>query len=818
MTTWNVRDPLGSLRQDALFGARQLLVARSFAIAAVVTLAIGIGATTAVFSVVEAVVLRPFPFPDAGRVVDPHPVRDGVPLVTSSNLEFAAWRALPHTFDAVVATQPGASFIVTRGDAPEVVTGTRSTSALTQVLGVAPELGRGFANADDQPGAPHVVILSHRMWVREYSADRRVLGKQLRLDGDSYAIIGVMPASLDAVSFGAELWVPLALSSTDLLDFKSRSLLLVARLAPGVSASQATAAVDASEQILARQNPLWGSGYSGLVTLYSSDVVGNLRTRLFLLLGAVSLVFLIACVNVANLSLARATARVREMGIRTALGADRARLVQQLVTESGVLCAVAGTAGIALAFGLVKGIVATSPPGVPRLDEARIDGPVLLGAFVAAGFCSLVVGVLTGMRVADSAVEATLREGGRGTSQSRARDKARQALVVTELALAMALLTGAGLLIRTAWEISHVNPGFDSDHVLTAQVVLPPARYPDIASGLEAYRAIREGVDHTAGVQSAALTSTLPLAISTRAGIGPEGRPMIDGERLIAAVRTVTPNYFATMKIRLRAGRDFTETDKADAPGVAIINETLAKRFWPGENAVGKRMEGMDPSHTHFMEVVGVIADPRDVALDQQQPDPEFYIPIEQTPPPLWTGLQGSLTIVARTASDPATMEAGIRQAVGGVDPSLPIANVATMESLVTTSRATARFNTLLLSVLSAIALVLASVGVYGVIAYSAAQRTREIGLRMALGATPAAIASLVGRDALAPIAVGATLGAVLSVLTTRLLREQLYGVSPGDPLTILAIAALLMVVSSLAASIPTWRAVRISPMTALAA
>jgi putative ABC transport system permease protein len=381
----------------------------------------------------------------------------------------------------------------------------------------------------------------------------------------------------------------------------------------------------------------------------------------------------------------------------------------------------------------------------------------------------------------------------------------------------MSLLTGAALLIRTAWEISHVNPGFDSDHVLTAQVVLPPARYPDIASGLEAYRAIREGVDRTAGVQSAALTSALPLAASTRVGIGPEGRPMIDGERFIAAVRPVTPNYFATMKIRFRGGRDFNETDKAGVPNVTIINEALAKRFWPGENAIGKRMEGMDPSHQHFMEVVGVIVDPRDVALDQQ-PDPEFYIPVGQTPLPLWTGMQGSLTIVARTASDPATMEAAIRHAVDGVDPSLPIANVATMESLVKTSRATARFNTLLLSVLGAIALVLASVGVYGVIAYSAGQRTREIGLRMALGATPAAIASLVGRDALAPIAVGATVGAVLSVLTTRLLREQLYGVSPGDLLTILAIAGLLMVVSSLAASIPTLRAVRISPMTALAA
>jgi putative ABC transport system permease protein len=814
---WNIRDALDRLRQDARLGVRQMLAARSFAIAAIVTLAIGIGATTAVFSVVEAVVLRPFPFPHADRVVDLHPVRDGVPVVTASNLEFATWRALPHVFDGVVATQPGLSFTLTRGDAPEVVTGTRSTSALTRVLGVAPDLGRGFDSADDQPGAPHVVIISHRLWVREYNADRTVLGKQLRLDGDVYAIIGVMPASLDAVSFGAELWLPLALSPADLLDFKSRGLLLIARLAPGVPASQATAAVDASEQMLAKQYPMWGSGYTGLVTLYSSDVVGNLRGRLFLLLGAVSLVFLIACVNVANLLLARATARVREMGIRTALGAGRGRLVQQLVTESGVLCAVAGTAGIALAFGLVKGIVATSPPGVPRLDEARIDGPVLLGAFVAAVFCSLVVGVLTGMRVADSAVEATLREGSRGTSQSRGRDRARRVLVVTELALAMALLTGAGLLIRSAWEVSHVDPGFASDHILTAQVVLPPGRYPDITSGLEAYRAIREGLDRTGGVQSAALTSTLPLVVPTRAGIGPEGRPMIDGERFLAAVRPVTPNYFATMKIHFRAGRDFAETDKAGVPNVAIINEALAKRFWPGEQAIGKRMEGMDPSHQHFMEVVGVIADARDVALDQQ-PDPEFYIPIEQTPPTLWTGIQGSITIVARTVSDPATMEASIRRAVDDVDPSLPIASVATMESLVKTSRATARFNTLLLSVLGAIALVLASVGVYGVIAYSAGQRTREIGLRMALGASPAAIASLVGRDALAPIAVGAAFGAVLSVLTTRLLREQLYGVSPGDPLTILAIAGLLIGVSSLAASIPTWRAVRISPVIALAA
>ncbi len=815
MANWNVRSTLDRLRQDTLFGVRQLIIARSFAIAAIVTLAIGIGATAAVFSVVEAVVLRPFPFTDPDRVVDPHPAREGVPVATSSNLEFATWRALPHTFDAVVATVPLQSFTLTHGDAPEVITGTSTTSALTRVLGVTPELGRGFASADDQTGAPHVVILSHRLWARDYNADPSIVGRQVRIDDESYAVIGVMPASLEAVSNGAEIWVPLELSSADLMDFKARRLQLIARLAPGVTIAQAKAAVDASEQTLARQNPLWGSGYTGQVTGYSADIVGNLRARLFILLGAVSFVFLIACVNVANLLLARGTTRVREMSIRVALGAGRQRLLQQLVTESGVLCAVAGAAGIALAFGLVKGIMAASPPGVPRLDQARIDGPVLLCTLVTAALCSFVVGLLPATRASDPALEATLREGGRGAGQGKARDNARRVLVATEFALAMTLLSGAGLLIRTAWEISHVNPGFDSDHVLTAQVVLPQARYPDIASGTQMYRAIREEVARTPGVESAALTSALPLAASVRAGIGPEGRPMIDGERLIAAVRPVTPNYFATMKFHLRAGRDFTETDRVNMPNVAIINETLAKRFWPGQEAVGKRMEGMDPSHQHFMEVIGVIADPRDVGLDQP-PEPEFYIPVEQTPPPLWTGMQGSLTIVARTIADPATMERAIRRAVDAVDPSLPIANVATMESLVTTSRATARFNTLLLSILGAIALVLATVGVYGVIAYSASQRTREIGLRMALGATPAAIAALIARVVLAPIAVGAAAGGVLSALTARLLREQLYGVSPGDPATIFAIVGLLLIASSLAACIPTRRAMRISPAIAL--
>jgi predicted permease len=815
MSISNIREALDRLTQDARFGVRQLARERSFAIAAIATLGVGIGATAAVFSVVEAVVLRPFPFAKPDRVVDVHPTHDGAPVPTASNLEFATWRALPGVFDALAGTAPQVTFTLIHGDAPEVVTGTRATSALSRVLGVTPELGRGFSSTDDQVGAPRVVILSHRIWARDYNSDPKVLSRQVRIDDEAYSIIGVMPASLDPVSNGTELWVPLALSTTDLLDFKARNLQLVGRLATGVTLSQAAAAVDLAEQRLAAQYPMWGSGYKGTVTLYSADLIGNLQTRLFTLFGAVSFVFLIACVNVANLLLARGTDRARELGIRVALGAPRSRIIGQLLTESGVLCVVGGAIGVALSWWLVKALVAASPPGLPRIDQARIDAPVLLCTFIIAALCGVVVGLLPALRAASPAVEATLREGGRGIGQSKERVLARGSLVGAEVALAMALLTGAGLLIRTGWAVGRVDPGFASDHVLTAQVVLPSARYGDVTTGLEAYRAILDEVQGAPGVQSAALAAVLPMTPSTRSGIGAEGRPTIDGERLIAMVRPVTPNYFATMKIRMLTGRDFLQTDNASAPNVAIINETLAKKFWPGEQAVGKRVEGMDPSHQHFMQVVGVIADPRDAALDQL-PEPEFYIPLEQTPPPLWAGIRGSISVVARTAVDPSTMESSIRRAVDAVDPSLPIANVLTMDELVKTTRAAARFNTLLLSVLAAIALGLASVGIYGVIAYSTGLRTREIGLRMALGAPTTAIAALVIRGALGPTVIGATVGIILSALTTGVLREQLYGVTPGDPATVLAIAVLLCAVSAAAACIPTWRAIKISPVTAL--
>jgi predicted permease len=388
-------------------------------------------------------------------------------------------------------------------------------------------------------------------------------------------------------------------------------------------------------------------------------------------------------------------------------------------------------------------------------------------------------------------------------------------LVAGEVALAMALLTGAGLLLRTAWTLDHVDPGFDPHHVLTARVLAPLSRYPDVATGARAFRAMRDAVAETPGVQSAALTTAVPLGPSLQSGVGAEGQPLTDGERLITAVRMVSPGYFATLRIRMLAGRDFTTSDDAGAPDVAIINETLAKRFWPGQNAIGKRIEGMDPSHRHFMEVIGVIADPRNISLEQT-PTPEYYIPFEQMPPALWGGVQASMIIVARTAPDPLTLVRAIRRAVDAVDPSLPIANVASMDDLVRSSMASARFNTLLLTVFGAVALVLASVGVYGVVAYSVSQRTREIALRMALGATPGVVGVFLARRAFTPIGVGAVAGIALSVVTTRLLRDQLYGVAPGDVTTLAVVATVLLVVSVVAVCIPSLRAMRVSPARAL--
>ena len=810
---------LRELRDDMAFGLRQLARAPSFAVVAICTLALGIGATAAVFSALHAVVLRPLPFVDPERVVKVIPTRRGDPLGAASAAEFATVRALRGAFARVAGAISGAGFTFVTGDAPEVVGGAFVTSEYLRVFGVPPALGRDLLPSDDVPGAARVAVLSHRLWTRIFGADPRILGRGLRINEETFTVVGIMPPRFDITASSDELWVPLRLSSTDLQSNDGRFLQIVARVAPGVSLAKAGASAAAGVGALALKRSDGARDIGARVSRFADELTGDYRRRLYVLLGAVGFVLLIACVNVANLLLARGSVRQKEVAIRAALGAGRGRLVRQHLAESLVLALVGATIGVALAFMLVRALVAISPEGVPRLDQARVDGTVLAFTLGIAALTSVLVGLLPAMRSAGEAVQGTLREGGRG-SAGGVRDRMRATLVGVEVALALTLLTGAGLLIRTALAVQRVDPGFAPAHVLAARLLLPAARYPDAPAIVRAYGAIQEAVARVPGVRGAALVSVVPISGSNmRAGVDPEDRPARPGERVSAELRLASAGYFATMGIPLLDGRDLQRTDDAGAPRVVVISQALAKRLWPAERAIGKRIDAVsfDPGKRNWMEVVGVVGDLRDVALVQPA-GPAIYLPFAQTPPPLWPAVQRSLVVVARTTPDPNSVVRAVRQAVATVDSSLPLADVHTMEWFLATSLETARFNTLLLSALGVVALVLASIGVYGVVAYYVSQRTREIGVRLALGATAAHIWRLVLRRGLAPIVGGALAGAALSLATARLLEGQLYGVPTHDPATLAAVGLLLLLVSVLAAFVPARRAMRVAPAVALSA
>jgi putative ABC transport system permease protein len=804
------------LRQDVSFALRQLGRARLFTCIAICTLALGIGATACVFSVLNAVVLQPLPFPHPERIVAIAPTKQGTEIGAGSGAQLSAMIGLSQIFDAVAATIDGFGFTIVHDNEPVVIGGGKVTSGFLHVYGVSPILGRGFLPSDDQPGAPHVVVLSHRMWRRDFAGDSAVLGRSIRLNGEVYAVIGVMPSSFDILRNGDDLWVPLQLTTAQLGEYGSGYLALIARLRSGVSVNQATAAAHVAEHRLELANPVVGGGHSVNLHEFREQLVDNYRGRLFVLLGAVGFVLLIACVNVANLLLARGTVRARELAIRAALGAGRGRLVRQLLVESVVLTLAGAALGIGVAFALLKGFVAIAPDGLPRLDQAGINGMVLAFVLSIAVATSVLVGLLPAVRGAGSALQANLREGGRWSSGGG--DRLRTSLVAAEVALAMTLLTGSGLLIRSAWSAQHVDPGFTAHNVFAARLLLPGTRYPDSAEVLNAYRRIDDAVSHIPGVASTALVSVAPLSneghMNTSVDVEGSSRP--DGERPSAAFRLTSPNYFATLGIPILGGRDIRVTDAAGAPLVALVSKSLAAKLWPGESPVGKRIDALSfHPGPNLMEIIGVVGDLHDVSLTRPA-EPTLYLPYAQTPVELWPAIQRSLVVVARTSADVGTMRKAIHRGVMSVDPSLPFASSHTMDEFLAASLMTERFNTFLLSTLGVIALLLATVGIYGVVSYFVSQRTREIGVRVALGALPTHIWRLVLGRGLAPIAFGALIGAGLSLATARLLREQLFGVAPTDPLTLGGVVGLLGIVALLATLLPARRAMRVAPIVAL--
>ncbi|HXT16447.1 MAG TPA: ABC transporter permease [Gemmatimonadaceae bacterium] len=809
------------LTQDVAFALRQLVKAPAFAAIAVLTLALGIGATAAVFSVLNAVVLRPLPFDHADRVVVVYASTDG-DTHSPSVPDFFAMRNV-HEFEHVAAGILEVGIAMKTGDAPEMIQGGRVAHDYFAVYGVQPQIGRAFTAHDDELGAPNVAVISHRLWMSHFNGERSLVGRTVSLDGRQSTIIGVMPSSFDFTNGSEDIWVPLAFTPEQRVQYNEHYLPIVARLRAGVTLERAMASATAAERTMAeripeRTRPV--NQYAIQMHRYVDDLVGDYRDLLMILLGAVSFVLLIACTNVANLLLARGSTRAKELAIRAALGAGRGRLVRQLLTESLVLAVTGSVLGLAIAFALVKLVVTVAPSDVPRIEQAGIDWRVF-GFTLGVGVVSAIVfGLLPAFRSAGPQLQGALREGGR--SSRGGRDRLRAVLVTAEVALAITLLVGSGLLLRSAWLIEHVDPGFDPRGVLTARLMLPESRYPDGPSIVRLFESVRDEAAHISGVRSSSLVLLPPLSGSAlNSSIEAEGERQ--DKPPSANMRLASDGYLATMGIPLLAGRDIAKTDRASSPPVMVINQAMARKLWPAldpRETIGKRVDALSQSRAapHYMTVIGIAGDLHDAGLDKPV-RPEFYSPVEQTPEYLWPLLQRSLIVVLKTRNrdaDPRTLVRPLREVIAHIDPSLPIADARSMESYRRESLATARMNTILLSTLGGIALVLAMVGIYGVVSYFVSQRTHEIGVRMALGATPGRVWQFVIRRGLAPIVSGLVIGFGLSLLATSVLRQQLYHVTTHDPVTLGGVGATLLAVALLAMYLPARRAMRVAPIVAL--
>ena len=801
---------LAELRQDTAFAFRQMLAAPGFSLVAIATLALGIGATTAIFSVLHAVVFRPLAVADPDRlVVVSSGWRGGLmPVAPAHYLHLAGEQ---EAFQAVAAVDD-ANFTLARDEGAERVVGALVTGGFFDVFGVPPALGRVFGMAEDQPGADQVLVLSHALWTRQFARDPSAVGRVVSLDQRPYTIIGIMPPSFDVA--GGELWVPMALTAERRAMRGNHFLTVYARLRDGVSVEQAAGQMPL---ILQRRLETWPDESAERtlhVTPLLEQFVGEYRERLLVMFAAVVLVLLIACGNVANLLLARGAARGRELAVRCALGAGQGRLVRQLLTESVVLGLLSAGAGLALAGGLIGLLIAFSPPGVPRLDQARIDGVVLTFALVLAFAASLIFGLIPAWRAARADVNTTLKEAGRGAGSRGARDIVRSTLVAGEVALALVLLVGAGLLIRTAIQMQRIDPGFDAQGVFTGRVLLAPAKYQDAGALWRVSQELEEAVGRIPGVEAMAVASAVPGARSFSNGLLPEGLALDLKNITQSDGVIVSPRYFQTMRLPIVEGRGFADTDREGAPLVVILNRTAAAQMWPGQQAVGKRLTSANP-----LGPTTVIGIAEDVRLDgpSSAAPPTFYVPFAQMNDEAWASARAPY-LVARTNGDPSSIAGAVRRVVAGVDPGIPLFSTLTMEERMGSTIESARFNTVLLALLGGAGLLLAGIGIYGVVAYFAAQRSSEIGIRMALGASRSDVIHLVVRQAAVPVLVGTGVGALGAVFASRALAAQLVDIHAADPLTFLTVAAGLLVVALVAAMIPARRAASLNPVRALQA
>jgi putative ABC transport system permease protein len=821
------------LGQNLRLAARGLYREPGFAVTAVLTLALGIGANTAIFSFVDATLLTPPPFREPGRIVmiwgvNPEAAKTlGFEELPLSTAVFYDWQNASRSFSNLGLLQSDHMTLTGEGEAEQLGV-VRVAGDFFGALGTAAAVGRTLLPADDAPGNPAAVVLSYNFWRRRFAGDPGIVGRQVTLNGMPMTLVGVMPPRFAFPRGGSEVpaaygfavepdaWVPLALSEQERQNRSNRFSLVVGRLAPGTTAAAAEAEIEALCERLAEDHPDSDRGWSARLVSITDQMAGGLRRALLMLWTAVGLVLLIACANVANLMLARAASREREVALRTAIGAGRRGLVAQLLTESALLSAAGGALGVALAWVTLRACATLLPPGTAGAATFALDGRAFAFTAAVAIVATILAGLVPALQMTRPDLAASLREGTRGGGQDRASHRTRGLLVCCEVALAVLLLIGAGLLVRSFVRLLAVEPGFAAEGILTFRIDLPPTGFSP-PERVAFFNRVIEGMHSLPGVEASAVISELALSGSEQfAQVNFEGRPLPQpGEMWSVSVHSITSEYFETMGIGLRRGRLLSAADTAAAPLAAVVDEAMARVYWPGEDPVGKRLRfGRGQQDRPWMTVVGVVESVRHSSL-QAPPEPTLYqttaqIPERLTPYYVW--------VVTRTAGDPRALAAAARAAVRALDADQPLSQVRTMEQVISHSLATLRFNLLLLGLFAALALVLAVVGIHGLTAYAVARRTRELGLRMALGARPGQVRRLVLRQvgSLAGLGVLAGLGAALAL--TRVMSSLLYGVGATDPATFAAVAIGLVLTTLAAAYLPGRRATRVDPVVSLRA
>ena len=802
---------------DVRYAFRTLRRNPGFAIVVLLTLALGIGANAAIFSVVNGVLLRPLPFRDADRlmVIWGDLKRPGLNDIPASAGEYVDYRDRSHAFEQVSAYDT-VGFNLTGGGEPERVEGAVVTTTFFSLLGASAQAGRTFVAGEDQPGRDDVVVLSHSLWTRRFSANPAIVGQTIPVDGRPTQVVGVMPAAFQFPDRSIEIWKPFLLDAEALSDNNrgSHGYTALARLKAGISRQQAQADLNAVTAAFKADHPgNYRNGFGATLRPLQEEIVGDTGRPLMVLLGAVAVVLLIACANVANLLLARAASRRKEIALRTALGASRGRLVRQLMTESVLVSAVGGLIGLGLAAWGVDLLIASAPDSIPRIQEVGVDARVVGFTALVSLATGLLFGLVPALRASRAPLNDALKEGGRAGGGG-VHGFAGRALVVSEVALSLVLLIAAGLLIHSFTRLQDVAPGFDSSRLLTFRLSLPESRYTTFQKGQSFFDEFFTGLRRRPGVRGVAAINALPFS-----GFGGSRSFHIEGreekrpeDQTEEQLRIVTDGYFAAMGIPIVTGREFTERDALNQPRVAVVNDAMAKKHWPHESPIGKRVS-FSTNEPHWYEIVGVAGNIKHRALEAVD-RPELYVPYRQPLFAEWT--VRPMYVIARTSADPASIVAIARHEIARVDPDQPISDVRTMDERIGRSLSSRRFSMVLLALFAGLALTLAAVGIYGIVAYSVTERTHEIGVRVALGAQRRDVMAMVVGQGMTMTIVGTAIGVAASAALARLMSSLLFGVSAVDPVTFVAIPLLLIAVALAACYVPARRAMRVDPLETL--